>query len=167
MYKYLAILALITFISIQSSSQEKKMWADSYLNQKAPELIVEEWISDKPETEGKFVLIDFWATWCPPCRRAIPDLNEYQNIFANDLVVIGISDENPDKVRNFNNPLIEYYSAVDTQKRTKTTVNVQGIPHVMIIDPDGIVRWEGFPALSGHELTEDIINKIIGKYSDR
>ena len=44
----------------------------SIFNQPAPELIVETWIGEKPEIDGKFVLIDFWFTWCPRCRRAIP-----------------------------------------------------------------------------------------------
>jgi len=39
-----------------------------------------------------------------------------------------------------------------------------GIPHCMLIDPKGIVRWEGFPLLEGHELTEEVIEKLIAKY---
>jgi len=166
MYKYITLLAILTIFSFEAFSQDKKIWADSYLNKEAPELFVEEWISDEPDTDGKFILIDFWATWCPPCRKAIPDLNEYHEKFGDQLIVVGLSDENPDKVKNFTNPLIEYYSAVDTQKRTKTNVNVQGIPHVMIIDPDGIVRWEGFPVQQGYELTEEVIQGIISKYSN-
>jgi hypothetical protein len=43
----------------------------------------------------------------------------------------------------------------------KNEVEVTGIPHVMIIDPKGIVRWEGWPALSGQELTEEVIQDIL------
>jgi hypothetical protein len=58
-------------------------------------------------------------------------------------------------------PNIEYFSAIDTKKRMKNEVEVTGIPHVMIIDPKGIVRWEGWPALSGQELTEEVIQDIL------
>jgi hypothetical protein len=59
---------------------------------------------------------------------------------------------------------IDYYSAIDTNETLKNIYEVQGIPHCVLIDPDGIVRWEGFPTLKGEELTEKVINKIIEKY---
>jgi hypothetical protein len=46
----------------------------------------------------------------------------------------------------------------------KKEVEVTGIPHVLIIDPQGIVRWEGFPLLGGHELTEKVVADILKKY---
>jgi len=60
-------------------------------------------------------------------------------------------------------PVIEYASAIDTQARTKKIVEVKGIPHVMLIDPQGIVRWEGFPLLDGYELTEKVVADILAK----
>ena len=144
-------------------AQQKKIWARSYLNQKAPELVVEKWLSKEPDRKGRFVLIDFWATWCGPCRKAIPELNALHKKFGDKLVVIGISDEPAAKVRAMQDPKIEYFSAIDTQKRTKKAVGVTGIPHVIILDPQGIVRWEGFPLLEGHELTEKVVADILAK----
>jgi len=107
------------------------------------------------------VLVDFWATWCGPCRKAIPELNEFHKKFGDKLVVIGISDETEDKVKKMTAPKIEYFSAIDTKARMKKTVGVEGIPHIMIIDPQGIVRWEGFPLLEGYELTEKVVGDIL------
>ena len=147
--------------------EHKKLWAKSYLNQKAPELIVEKWLSEKPEWKGKFLLVDFWATWCGPCLKAIPELNRFHEQFGKQMVVVGLSDEQASKVASMKQPHIEYYSAIDTQKRMKKEVEVKGIPHVMIIDPQGIVRWEGFPFLSGHELTEEVVKNLLRKHGGK
>jgi thiol-disulfide isomerase/thioredoxin len=148
-----------------SSVSAKQIWAKSFLNQTAPPLAVEKWLTPQPDIQGKFVILDFWATWCPPCREAIPELNGFQKKFGDKLVVIGISDESEDAVRKMTTPQIEYSIAIDTQARTKRFLAITGIPHVLIIDPKGIVRWEGFPFLKGYELSDAVVADIIAKYS--
>jgi len=149
----------------------KRLWAASRLWQKAPELVVEKWLSPEPEREGKFLLIEFWATWCRPCRQAIPKLNDFQRRFADDLVVIGISDEDEAAVRKMVEPRIEFPLAIDTRARMKTKLSVVGIPHVIVVEPGGFVVWEGFPLLKDHELTGEMLAAIIeagrGENSER
>ena len=127
--------------------------------------MVEKWLTPPPAKHGKFVLLDCWATWCPPCRKAIPELNDFQKQFAGKLVVIGISDETEAAVRKMTDPKIDYSIAIDTQARTKKIVGVTGIPHVLLIDPQGYVRWEGFPFLDGYELNAKVVADIIARYS--
>ena len=155
------LIVFLSFLGFTAQSQEKQLWAKSFINERAPELVVEKWLSDEPDTNGKFVLIDFWATWCGPCKKAIPDLNRFQKEFKENLVVIGISDETEAKVVLQKNPQIEYYNAIDTKKRLNNSYGVQGIPHCVIIDPDGIVVWEGWPHLKDFELTSDVVSSII------
>ena len=158
------IIALVTLLATNALfAAEKKLWAKSFLNQKAPELVVEKWLTKEPDRKGKFVLIDFWATWCGPCRKAIPELNAFHKKFGDKLVIIGISDEPETKVKSMETPKIEYFSAIDTQGRTKKAVGVTGIPHALIIDPQGIVRWEGFPLLKDFELTEKVVADTLEK----
>jgi thiol-disulfide isomerase/thioredoxin len=139
----------------------KRLWARSVLWGKAPELVVEKWIGDKPETTGKYMLIEIWATWCSQCRKATPLLNGFHKKYGEDLVVIGISDEPEAKVRQYADGNIDYYVAVDTQGRVKKELGVSGIPHVIIVEPGGSVVWEGFPLLAGYELTGDTIESIL------
>jgi cytochrome c biogenesis protein CcmG, thiol:disulfide interchange protein DsbE len=155
-------LSLVCAITVVSG---KQIWAKSYLNQKAPQLVVEKWLSEQPSTKGKFVLIDFWATWCPPCRKAIPELNEIHRKFRDQLVVVGISDEPESKVRALKDPKIDYFVAIDTRARMKNKLEITGIPHVILIDPAGVVRWEGYPLLEGDELSVAVVSEVIAKYS--
>jgi len=168
--KAIALMSLCLLCTIghaQESNNNKKLWAKSILNKKAPKLEVEQWLSDAPDTKGKFVLIDFWATWCGPCRRVIPELNEWHKKYGDKLAIIGVSDEAATVVQNAKEIKIDYYSAIDTKGKLKKELEVQGIPHCILLDPDGIVRWEGFPTLEDHELTETVLTNIIKKYSKK
>jgi len=144
----------------------KQIWAKPFLNQHVPPVYIEKWLNGRPDDRGKFVLIEFWATWCPACRAAIPELNDFEKKFGDKMIVMGLSDEPESVVRNFNGPEVDYFIGIDTQARTKKALGVTGIPHVIIIDPNGIVRWEGFPFLKGYELTEKVVADIIAKYSN-
>ena len=158
----LAGIAAVALVSAPlSPAQSKQMWAKSFLGKKAPALVVEKWIGRKPNLKGKYVLLDFWATWCPPCRESIPELNAFHKKFGKKLVVIGLSDEDEKTVRGMKSPSLAYFSAIDSKARTKKAVGVTGIPHAMLIDPQGIVRWEGFPMLEGHKLDEKVIRGIV------
>ena len=139
----------------------KRMWARSLLYDEAPKLVVEKWLTDEPDTKGKYVLVEFWATWCPPCRRSIAVLNGLHKKFGDELVVIGISDETEAAVRDLKDHKIEYFSAIDTEARMKGEVGVFGIPHVIVIEPNGFVVWEGFPLLKDYELTDKVIENIL------
>ncbi len=160
MKRPLVLLALLLPI-FTAHAEDKKLWAKSFLGQKAPDFVVEKWLGEEPKREGKWVLIDFWATWCPPCREAIKHLNEFHQKFGDKLIVIGVSDEPEVKVSELKTPKLEYFSAIDTKAQMKNKLEVKGIPHVIIIDPKGIVRWEGFPLLDGHELTEKVLTDLL------
>jgi len=148
-------------LTVAGLAEQKKIWAKSLLGQPAPKLVVEKWLTAEPDTKGKFVLIDFWATWCGPCRKAIPELNALHKKFGDKLVVIGVSDQTEEAVKKMTEPKMDYFVAIDPQARMKKAVEVTGIPHVIIIDPQGIVRWEGFPLLDGYELTEKVVQDIL------
>ena len=138
----------------------KQLWAKSYLYQKPPEFVVEKWIRQPPQREGKVVLIEFWGTWCSQCIKAIDTLNLFHEKFGDELVVIGISDETEETVRSLDKK-IHYYHAIDTQGRMQETLGVVGFPHIIILEPGGCVVWEGFPYQENYELTDEIIEKIL------
>jgi len=100
-----------------------------------------------PELAGKPYILEFWATWCPPCRTSIPHLNEvYKKYKDKGLEVIGVTDEDKQTVRNFEKTVpIEYTVAFDAYKKLNKDFGIQGIPHAMIVDTTGKIVWEGHP----------------------
>lgn len=151
----------LTIQAMGDTLYEYKLDGKPYLNQKAPELVVEKWLTDKPDLSGKFILIDFWATTCATCVQGIPDMNEYSKRFKDDLIVIGMTNEREEKVRSMKEPVIEYYIASDTKMNMMRALEIRGIPYAILIDPQGVVRWEGWPGKKGHELTAEKIENII------
>jgi cytochrome c biogenesis protein CcmG/thiol:disulfide interchange protein DsbE len=90
---------------------------------------------------GKIVILDFWATWCPPCRKGIPDLVSIQNEFEDDVVVIGISFDQPSTQDDLQ-PFIESYGinypvVLGTVEVAVAYGNIQAIPTSFIIDRKG------------------------------
>lgn len=142
---------------------EKRLYAaNDFRGKKAPAFAVETWLTDEPQRAGKVMLVDYWATWCGPCVRLIPEMNEFHEKFSDDLVIIGLSDEKQETVTDFmGNHEVHYAMAIDTQGRMKKALGVQGIPHVMIVDSTGIVRWQGFPGSAEDPLTAKVIQQII------
>ena len=151
----------------------RMIWADSVKFRNIAEVVggpieVERWVNAPPKDHaGKFVLIEVWATWCPPCRRSLPLLEYYQEKYKDDLVVVSIceTDENalktmaaePLKWEDLKVPL-----AVDTHRRFANKLGVFGIPHVVVIEPIyGAVLWEGMPTQIGYELSDDKMAKFI------
>lgn len=160
----LTLLGVALAVALTAVAAEKKLWANSFLGKKAPKLETEKWLTPIPNMKDKLVLIDFWATWCGPCLKAIPELNAIHKKFGDKIVVVGLSDETEAEVRKLKSPKIEYALALDSKERMKKAVGVTGIPHVIIMDADWVVRWEGFPLLKDHELTEKVVEDLIAKH---
>jgi cytochrome c biogenesis protein CcmG/thiol:disulfide interchange protein DsbE len=127
-----------------------------------PQPVIEKWLTPPPDTAGKFILIDFWATWCDPCRASIPALNQIQARHKDKLVVIGLSGEPEQIVRRMTSPKIDYSLAIDTQRRLASAIGVQAIPLALIIDPKGIVRYHGHPGY----LTEKGLETLFARYAN-
>ncbi|MFT5050799.1 MAG: cytochrome c biogenesis protein CcmG/thiol:disulfide interchange protein DsbE [Chlamydiales bacterium] len=140
---------------------EKRLYATDLRGKQAPAFEPAEWLGSEPQLAGKVVLYDLWATWCGPCRQGIPKLNEYQKKFGDDLVVVGVSDEDAGAIRGFmKKNTIAYPMAVDGGK-LKRAVGAKAIPHVIVVSSDGVVRWQGVPHMAPDALSEGTLKRII------
>jgi len=116
------------------------------------------------DTKGKVVILDFWATWCPPCRMEIPHFESLYREYGNrGLVVIGISLDRGDAsaVRSFaEDNGISYPIVIGDQETTILYGGIRGIPTTFVIDRKGRIV-EKFVGYRSKEVFESAINKLL------
>lgn len=106
--------------------------------------------------QGKVVIVNFWATWCPPCREEIPILIHLADKYKNDLVVVGISvdDGSPDEVREFARHVgINYPIVMRSRELLLEYGGVPALPTSFVINKEGRVvqKHEGLFSLPLYE----------------
>jgi len=110
---------------------------------------------------GKVVLLDFWGTWCGPCREAVPMLRTLEKEFSGqEFVLVGISDEDDEKaVRKFTQAQqMDWPEHVDASGDVMTAFKVESVPTFVVMDKDGVIRFRqsGFGAPIQADLEEAI-----------
>lgn len=141
----------------------------------APPLNVAEWVQGEPvdlaRGKGEHIyVIEFWATWCGPCRTSIPHLTELQKKYMDrGVVCVGITDEqqDADKVKAFVQTMGEkmaYTVAIDDQRATfeayMKAYDQRGIPHAFLIDKRGRIVWHDHPM----QIDKAVAELVSGKF---
>jgi len=147
-------ILLLGAAGLLSSCAEK-----SFVGQKLPALQVTYLKGGPPQLAGKPLIIEFWATWCPPCRQSIPHLNAiYQQYKNQGLEIVGITDEQAATVRQFMQQVpMDYPVALDPGGRLAQYFGITGIPHALLVNKAGVIVWTGHPM----ELTAAGIAKVL------
>jgi cytochrome c biogenesis protein CcmG/thiol:disulfide interchange protein DsbE len=117
------------------------------------------YLGTQPELTGKPLLVEFWATWCPPCRKSIPHLNQiYAKYKAQGLQIVGITDENEATVKKFQKQIpMDYNVAINTPQTIYEQFGIQAIPTAFLVNKAGKVVWTGHPM----ELSESQIQSVL------
>lgn len=116
--------------------------------------------------KGKVVFIDFWATWCPPCRISMPEVEKlYADYQGKAVQVLGLNlDENGDNARRFvERKKTPYPVLLAGDSDISSAYGVGGIPHFVLIDKEGrlVNMWSGFAPGMGEEWRA-AINTLLG-----
>ena len=108
------------------------------------------------QLKGKVVVVNFWATWCPPCRKEMPDLDAiYKQFRDKGLVILAISDEDRDKVAPYiaEHP-VSYSILLDPGRRVNDLFVVRGIPKTFIYDRGGRLAAESIDMRTRRQFME-------------
>lgn len=137
--------------------------ADVSLGDPAPEVNAVEWINTPREVSladlrGKIVVVEFWATWCGPCRQSIPHLNELHARHGDEVVLVSLTDEDraAADVDSFMDELDMQY-IVGTGSTSSWEYGVTGIPHAFVVNEQGVVAWSGHPLGGLEQALEDAV----------
>lgn len=115
--------------------------------------------------DGKIRVVDFWATWCPPCRSAVPHLNELERKYRDQgVVVLGIAvDENPKAVSAFEEEVpIEYASLLTSEEVEKAFGGVLGLPSTFVLDREGNV-FSTYVGSANPETLEENVQELLAR----
>ena len=141
----------------------------------APKLQTGKWVQGDRVKEfqpGKSYLVEFWATWCGPCRVSIPHLNEIHNKYKDKgLVVIGQDCWETDEslvepfVKTMGDKMTYRVALDDKEGHEKgkmaetwmTAAALDGIPSAFLVDPKGLVAWIGHPMQLKEKVIEDVL----------
>ena len=148
--------------------------ADLKVGDQAPEVRIDQWIQGETTVgEGKPYVVEFWATWCGPCKVAIPHMNELYKKHKDDgLKIIGVSDEKDavGKVKDFvrrQGDRMSYSVAIDGGVKSDwfTAAGQKGIPCAFIVDDSNHIAFIGHPM---DDQFEEILGKVMeGRYNPK
>jgi thiol-disulfide isomerase/thioredoxin len=106
------------------------------------------------DLRGRAILINFWATWCEPCRQEMPLLQEYADRYREKLAVLAVNnDEAPELVRSFVDELqLRLPVLLDPGAKVTQLYRVRGFPTSVFIDSRGVIRYQHIGIINNETL---------------
>ncbi len=166
----IAIQYQVKYAMHQTGTGSMQEMGNLKVGQPAPDFTVPD-LSGQPVTlqsyKGKkVVMMDFWATWCGPCRMSMPGLQELADKFkGQDLEILSVNQgETADQVSQFiNRQKYTFHVVLDQDQAIANKYSVQAIPTLVIIDKNGVVQWLSVGYSKNEDDLRELVEKLIKK----
>ena len=162
----LLVFGLARVVSMHAGAQE------GVIGNKAPSFELKSITGDTvklADMEGKVVLLDFWAVWCGPCRKAMPFFQELQDKYGKDgLEVVGVHVEDrmppPDEVAEYLAKLGVTYTNLVSTADTDNEFMIFAMPTTYLVDREGVIikRHIGFNSATAPAELEEYVRSLLG-----
>ncbi|MEP6484508.1 MAG: TlpA disulfide reductase family protein [Rudaea sp.] len=153
MFKAFILLAALGAVSAHAATAQKPTLVVKTIDDKTFDLSAQ---------SGKWVIVNYWATWCSPCLKELPDISAFVTAHKDEVVAIGLDFEDTDKadvVKFLQTHVLSYPVAqVDPDNAPKDFDTPKGLPNTYVIAPDGHVA----KAFLGPITSKDLESVIVG-----
>lgn len=163
-----AIVIIVTGLTLRhfiwgptQTISSQALYATSFPDSEGKVQAIEQW-------RGKILVINFWATWCPPCREEMPELSRLHEHYKNkDVLVLGIATEDVAKIREFAKETKVSYPLLAGDMEAMNLGNALGnnrgvLPYTVVLDRDGSVVKTYFGQVN-HVMLEEALLPLIAK----
>jgi len=158
MKRFLILVTVLLFFVLSCSNNSNKNINPSEI---IPQMSIAKYEEVKEQYKGKVILVNFFASWCPPCKAEIPDFIKVYNKHKDKFVIIGISiDDDVQKGAEFVVDKGIPYPTFHAERALEAKMNVSSIPTNIFYKPDGTL----FNFYVG-SLTEDFLESVIERLS--
>lgn len=170
MNRFLLIVLLVLFTRHSYSQPQLYRAQQELIGSKVWKLEFTHWLKNPPADsnfDGRLKVLEFWATWCRPCLRAIPHMNALQQEFQDSAIVfLSVTHQGPEDTRatiakyNFETIVVS-----DSTQRVHQLLRIayngtMGLPRTVIVDAENNIRWYGNP----QSLSPKLIRRMLKEY---
>ena len=154
---------------MQESFRASNQNYDRWIGVRSPEMVFTDLDGNEltsAQFEGKRVILNFWATWCPPCKKEIPHFVKLQEEYGDHLVIIGISHEENEKQRSFAEDYDVNFILAKANILPEPFTGIQSIPTTFYIDRNGVIQhyslgYRDYSTIKDHAIQDDFAGEVL------